>query len=498
MGTDPKDTSGFIPDSGAGKAIISYAPSRFIEPLLGFLSLPVLTRILDVKEFGTFSIIILTASMLRTIGFDWIANCALRFRASMKDEVENFFSNIFTGLITSFATAFLFMFLIRGVTFTDSLLVVKLYIWWILADALFSALAYTGEMILRADQNPGAFTLSRMFQGLSRHVFGVGALFLSGGNLQAYFLARITGTLLTALWSWHLVSSPGNFRLDAVSWPTQRQFFIFGFPIALSIFANALRVMGNRYAVLWLDGPEATGLYSAAANIGGAPILVFQQIVMLGLYPLAIKNWEDGIPISPVVRDGLRYFFIIGIPALTGLAMLSRPIISFIAGPRYGEAWPVLSVIAGAMFIYGFSQYFSIQFLVEKRTWTMAAIGIAAGIFNLLLAILLIPYFGYPAAAFSLLASNLMLLAGLIFWGSGSLKDSIPARTSWNCVKATIPMGATIFAVLRFYSLDNPLALAGIVVLGLGIYTLVIWRTGEISNEINYLRGKFQSGFKHP
>jgi hypothetical protein len=36
---------------------------------------------------------------------------------------------------------------------------------------------------------------------------------------------------------------------------------------------------------------------------------------MLGLYPLAIKNWEGNQPIAPIVRDGLRYFFILGIPS---------------------------------------------------------------------------------------------------------------------------------------------------------------------------------------
>jgi len=501
MGPHPEPSSsakaGFTSGSGAAKAILSYAPSRFIEPILGLISLPFLTRALGVEGFGTFSIVFLTATMLRTIGFDWIANCALRFRVAMKDDSEEFFSNIISGLAASLVLAFFLALLFRGISLPNSILVVGTYIWWILADSFVSALAFSGEMVLRADQNPRAFSYSRVFQGLSKHVFGVGALILTEGSIPAYFAARIAGTLLTSLWSWHLFCSVKHLRIGSITWSAQWQFFIFGYPIAFSIFADAVRIMGNRYAVMWLAGPEAMGLYSAAANIGSAPLLIFQQIVMLGLYPLAIKNWENNQSISPIARDGLRYFFILGIPSLTGIAILAKPILSIIAGPQYSAAWPVLMIMASAMFLYGISQYFSLQFLVEKRTWVMAAIGIGAGLLNILLTIFLIPRFGYTAAAYAMLASNFLLLIGFISWSSVSWKDTVPLRSLLFCAIAASAMGATVRLIMEFVPLTIPVNLAGTIMLGMIVFSVVLWRTGEIETEINFLKEKLTNLFNN-
>ena len=484
------------PKSGAGKAILAYAPSRVIEPVLGFISLPILTRSLGVDEYGIFSIVFITATLLRTILFDWVSNCALRFRTAMSGSKDDYFTNLLVGTASSFAMAGAIFFILKGSAAPDSLKVVWAFLGWATADAVVSSLAVSGEMVFRADQKPLLFALSRGFQGVSRHLLGVAALVFSGGNLNAYFLGRITGTLLTALWSWGLIHSFRHIRLDAISRDTQKKFFVFGFPIALSIFANALRTMGNRFAVIWLDGPEAAGLYSAAANIGGAPLLLLQQVVMLGLYPLAINTWEKGQSISPITHDGLRYYFIFGTPAFAGMAMLSRPILSVVAGTSYEKAWPVLALFSLAMFIYALSQYFTLVLLVEKRTWLLASFGIVAGIVNILLAVFLIPRYGYISAAFSFLVSNIFLMSALYLWNHESLKGSFPLRSFGHCVLATLAMCATIFLVTAIIPQLNLWILLTVILFSIVMFFLTLFLLGEIHNELAAV-GKFLNRVFH-
>ena len=496
MTAQPKQSSLDRPKSGAGKAILAYAPSRVIEPVLGLISLPILTRTLGVDEYGIFSIVFITATLMRTILFDWVSNCALRFRTAMLGAKDDFFTNLLLGTAFSFSMAAAIFLIIKGTAAPDSLKVVFAFFGWATADALFSSLAFTGEMVFRADQKPLLFALSRGFQGVSRHILGVGALVISGGDLNAYFLGRITGTLLTALWSWRLIHSFRHIRLGASSRDTQRKFFVFGFPIALSIFANALRTMGNRFAVIWLDGPEGAGLYSAAANIGGAPLMILQQVVMLGLYPLAINTWEKGHSISPITHDGLRYYFIVGTPAFAGMAMLSRPILSIVAGTKYEEAWPVLALFSLAMFIYALSQYFTLVLLVEKRTWLLAGFGIVAGIVNILFAVFLIPRYGYIAAAYSFLFSNILLMSALVLLNYASLKDSFPLKSFGKCALATVAMCAAIFLVTSIIPPSNLGVLLAVVLLSIAIFFLTLFLLGEIKNELAAV-GKFMNRIFH-
>jgi len=351
-----------------------------------------------------------------------------------------------------------------------------------------SGFAYCGEMVLRATHRPVAFTVSRSLQGVSRHVLGVGGLLLVSRDIPTYFLFRIAGLTLVVLWSWSAIGAWRHLRWGAVSADVLRRYLYFGAPLAVTLLATTLRVAGNRYVVLSLAGSEATGLFSAAVNIGTAPLLVFEQIVMLGLYPLAIDRWEQGRDIRPVVRDGLRWFALIGLPAAAGLAVLARPLLTVIAGPEYAPAWPVLSLLAGATFVYGVSQYFSLRFMVAKQTQKMAAIFLTAGLVNISLSILLVPHHGYVVAAATTVVANLLLCAGAMIWGVRPGRDVLPWRPLLKVLGAAAAMTAVVGGLQRQLDVDNLPRLLLVVVCGVLTYALVLWRTGEIDDEVALVR----------
>ena len=475
--------------TGVGGAILRYAPSRFVEPLLGFLAIPVLTRALGASAYGDFSVVLLTAGLLRSLGFDWISSCALRFRTPMAGELDRFYSNQLAGLIAATVVTTLLVFggadlLPERVRATVGALLI-----WMLIDAVVSAFAFSGEMVLRATHRPVAFTVSRSLQGVARHVIGVGGLLLISRDIPTYFMFRIAALALVALWSWSAIGAWRHLRWGGVSVKVLRQHFLFGAPLAVTLLAASLRMAGNRYVVLTLAGSAATGLFSAAVNIGGAPLLIFEQIVMLGLYPLAIDRWERGDSIRPVVRDGLRWFALIGLPTVAGLSLLARPLLTVIAGPEYADAWPVLALLAVATFFFCISQYFTLRFMVAKGTLKMAAISLTAGVINIGLSILLVPRHGYVAAAAATLVANLLLCAAAMIWGVRPGRDVLPLRAWLKTLAATAAMGAVVGGLQRQLAIDDLPSLLLVVAAGVLTYTLVLWRTGEIDPELAYVRG---------
>ncbi len=479
--------------TGASGALLRYTPSRFVEPLLSLLSLPILTRVLGADGYGQLSVLILTAGLIRNVAFDWVGNCALRFRSTYDDDLDRFFPNIAAGLGLSAALCAAVLLLLRTWLSDGALVIVGAYLWWLFADALFSGVAFSGEMVLRATHRPVAFTLSRVFQGVSRHVMAVGGLLLISHDMTAYFGFRVVGLVLISWWSWGTIGSLRHLCWRRISLATQKEFFRFGFPLSVMLLANALRIIANRYVVLWLDGPEATGLYSAAVNIGSAPLLVFQQVVMLGLYPLAIDAWEKGESIVPIMRDGLRYFFLAGIPALVGLALLSKPVLAVVAGRDYAPAWPVLALLAAAMFIYGISQYFSLHFMVAKRTGVMAAIGLVTGVVNVGLSLVLVARFGYQAAAVATLVANVLLLLGMLSWGRQPWGGVMPWQAALRSVLAAAVMAAAVWAVGLIVA---PGRLPGLVLaIGVGglVYAGVLWATGELKSELAQVRARLRT-----
>ncbi len=479
--------------TGTGSAMFKYAPSRFVEPLLSLLSLPILTRVLGTEDYGHFSILLLTAGLIRNVTFDWVGNCALRFRSDMRDDLDRFFTNIVAGLAISLMVGAALVLPLRMVPSDGTLMFVSVYLWWLFADAAVSGVAFCGEMVLRATQRPVAFTLSRVFQGLSRHVLAVAGLLLLSRGIAGYFGLRILGLALVGWWSWMTIGAFRHLRWRRISLTTQKAFLQFGFPLTVMLLANALRGIANRYVVLWLDGPESTGLFSAAVNIGGAPLLVFQQVVMLGLYPLAIDAWDKGRSIIPIVQDGLRYYFLASIPALVGMAVLAKPILGLVAGREFAVAWPVLVLLAGSMFIYGLSQYFSLQFMVAKRTGVMATIGLLTGILNVALSILMVGRYGYQAAAVATLVANVVLLLAMMIWGLNPWQKAIPWRALWRTLAAAAVMALAIVGLDFVIGTDSVVGLVLTIFLAGGVYAVIIWRTGEIAGELAQISLRWQN-----
>ncbi len=477
--------------SGVGRAILKYAPSRFVEPLLGFLSIPILARMLGAADYGDLSIVLLTAGLLRVIFFDWVNNAALRFRSPMADDLSRFTTNHAVGILIGIAV------MTPVVVFGKRLFPEKVDVavgalmGWTILDATLAGFAMSGEMVFRALHRSLAFTLVRAALGVSRHVVGIGALLLTS-SLSGYFSARCVAVLVVGVVSWYALRDWRTIRLSSVSRETIKGFALFGLPLVTIQVVNTLINLGNRYVVLGLEGSEQTGLFSAAVNVGSAPMIIFQQIVMLGLYPIAIDYWEKSGDIKRVINDGVRYFLLGGVPALLLLAVLARPVLGVVAGGEYAVAATALRILSLSSFIYGLSQYFTLIFLVSKRTAVMAAIGFAAAILNISVSLLLVGRFGYQAAAAGALAGNVVILAGACRWGVGMGRDTMPVRTFVRVMGAGAVLAGVCWGAMSVVPGAGLWDILVAAPAAFAVYVGILILTGELKKEMQYVKGVFR------
>lgn len=479
--------------TGAGGALFRYAPSQFVEPALSLMSLPILTRVLGAENYGILSVLLLTGALIRNVGFDWLGDSAMRFRSVYRDDQDRLYSNLVAGLLLSVLVLGALLAPLRGLGVSGSMGAVAAYLWWVFADSAVSGFNRCGEMLLRATHRPLGFGLNRAGQGVVRHVVAVAGLLLIAESLSVYWGLRILGLAVVGVWSWIAVGALGHVKWRRMSWATQREFLRFSLPLAASLLSGSLRVEANRYVVMWLAGPQATGLYAGAATIGGAPLFICQQLVMLGLYPLAIDAFDRGASTVPILRDGIRYYVLAGIPALVGMTILARPILSVMAGPEFVDGAPVLSTLAGAMFIYGLSQYFSLQFMVARRTGIMAVIALASGILNVGLCSLLVAAYGYRAAAVATVIANLVLLACNIAWGLTPWRQCIPWQSLTRSLVASLVMAAGVWGLGRLLALPELQRLVLQVTAGSLLYGLILWGSGEFTGELATVRGRLRA-----
>jgi O-antigen/teichoic acid export membrane protein len=476
-------------NTGVVGAIIKYAPSRFIEPLLGLISIPILTHNLSAAQYGNLSVVLITIAMLRVVFFDWINNCALRFRRSLSEKPNVFFTNLVVGLAISVIAMVIIILSIKSFSVFQINEVVYSVLILVLINSAAMGFVINAEMIFRADERPISFTLLRVFASMSRHVLGIIAL-LVFGTISSYLMAAISGVIIVGVVAWTNIGAWRKIEVKSFSWDVQKEFFRFGIPLSFVLIATQIQITGNRYIVMSVDGSEATGLYSAAFGLGLAPIVAFQQVAMLGLYPLAINLHEKGESIQPVVRDGLRYFFL-GAPVVLLVIVFHTPfLLSTIAGPEYVHASTALRLLSLGSFLYGLSQYFALDFLVSKRTKTMAKIGLTAAAVNIIVSLLLVRLIGFVGAAIGAMVAHGLILIASATWGTRPTKLVVPWPTVKRVVMSLVPVSLLI--VLFKYisaSFSDITFFIGSTIAMLLLYVLLLWFLGELKNEDKKTKG---------
>lgn len=168
-------------------------------------------------------------------------------------------------------------------------------------------------------------------------------------------------------------------------------------PHALSqtILINADRIMIEKFI-----GNSEEGIYSLAYSVSQI-MIIFNQSLGQTLAPWTYEKIK-----AKRVSDikSVAYSTMIAIGVINLLMMLFAPEILFIFAPSsYHEAVMVIPPIAMAtFFMYLYDWFARFEYYFEKSTWIMVA-SVTGAVLNIVLNYMLIPLWGYSAAAYTTL-----------------------------------------------------------------------------------------------
>ena len=164
-------------------------------------------------------------------------------------------------------------------------------------------------------------------------------------------------------------------------------------------------------------GNVELGLYGAAYTLFEIVFSLFAMMLISAVFPVLSTTFKEDRSAFPVLCNTVfKTLLLIGVPAGCGIILLSEDLIRFVYGTQYGAAAPMLMVLGGAIWIF---------FVTTYQSWTLTAAGeqnavlrvtVAAMCFNIVLNLLLIPYFQAVGAACATLCSELLRWAGMSYY----------------------------------------------------------------------------------
>jgi len=473
-----------------------YFPAQIVPGLVGFVSIPILTRLFLPDAYGDYRLVLATTGVLATFS-EWLPMAVIRFAPGFERDgrLGFLYGNVVAlcGITTVLFTGLAIVLLAVLRPYLSS----RLYaLMWpgILVFALTTVFV-TAQHVLRAKRAIASYSVSAAWQSAAG--FGLAMLLVTAWGPRIEFLiwgmAAAVGMALPLLWRQAFDQPLSGLR---VSPSVFRDMMAYSAPLVLGNVAAWVLSLGDRYVLQWFGDSHAVGVYSASYGVSESTVLLLAKLFMLAGGPLAVHVWEkEGEPAAAAfLTKQARYYLLVCVPAVVALSVLAKPMVHLLMDEEYWDGYRIIPFVTAGVLLLGLNQRFQTGLSLVRRTSVITVCTVLAGAVNLGLNILLIPQHGYMGAAYATLISYAVLLALSACCARRLFAWQFPFRSLVNAGIASLVAGAGAYYVGNLGSISAASALVSGICVGSLVYLVLLLLLREFGQEEVEFARKVASG----
>lgn len=396
------------------KTSIIYFLIRAINGVLGLATVFILTRLLSPEQYGVYALALATIGLFASVLYQWIAVTIARFYAIHKEDpsiliVEGnklFFKVSSYALVT--AGVYFYFANVDGIQLGINAAIV--------IGVIATGLHNLGLQVANASGRPINYGLLTVTRATFTLCAAVSLVQLGYGSIGAVFGVAVGGAASVAIFRIRHAKRDraGNKEL-------RKQMIVYGLPLTLTYLSTMILDVSDRFMIGWWLGTPAVAGYAAAYDLTQQVIGAIMNVLFLATYPRITAEWETGgVTAARNAMLPLSKAILLAIPLLAGTFIGGANEISNLAfGKSIAiEAAKVVPWIAFSIAIGCFKSYYlDISFQLAKTTKTQLRITAAMALTNIVLNIVLMPYWGVIGAAIS--TAFAFSLGALLSWWFG-------------------------------------------------------------------------------
>jgi O-antigen/teichoic acid export membrane protein len=263
-----------------------------------------------------------------------------------------------------------------------------------------------------------------------------------------------------------------------------RQWFWMGLPFAVTFVLTTLYWKLDVPLLKLFKTSAEVGWYSFAYKPFEA--LLFVPITMLGvvLPALAVYQRDSLDRLRAAVTMFFKALVLVGWPVSVGVVVLAYPLAGLWSG-FYPQSIPALQIL-GLAYVFAFvnNAFIGALTVLDRQAAYARAAGISL-VVNLVLNLILIPPFGYIAASWTTVATEVVLVAAGWWLTAKHLGNLHLPAASWRPLLAGAVMGAVLIP-LRDVQGD---AVVLVVLLGVAVYAAAVVLVRAVTpEELRFVR----------
>ena len=461
--------------------------ANVISTLKSFILLPILTKALGAELYGTWTLILVTISLLAPLCTLELSFAIVRFLGHEKDKgkISKGFSSIFvvTSLIALAVSALIFVF--------SKPLAIAVFGG---VDAAFYIQISSALIFLAAiDQIMTGYFMA--FQQMERYsgfviLQAIGELILTAylvlsgyglfGAIISLLVVRIVVSVIGFLW----ITS--QIKIASPSFSVVKDYLPFALPILPTALCYWFINLGDRYIIGYFMGATAVGVYSASYGLGGL-LTFFYAPISIALFPAITKLYENNKirELKTHLKYSLKFFLMFAIPSFFGLSVLSKSILTTLTTSEFVEGYMIVSIVALGTILFSCSFFSTVVLRLLKKTKLDGSIHVASASINVVMNIILVPWIGILGAAIATLITFTIHLLVLANFSFKYLSFEIDLKFIAKTVLSSSIMGLIILQL-------NPIGAVNILTsigIATGVYfSILILLKGFTREEYRFLR----------
>jgi O-antigen/teichoic acid export membrane protein len=191
----------------------------------------------------------------------------------------------------------------------------------------------------------------------------------------------------------------------------RRELIEVGVPLAISGVLITAYARIDQIIVFEAAGDRQAGLYAAAYRILEQSHFV-PLAVMTTLFPMIAASYAtDRARVQRLLQVAADYLAVVSLGALAFTLVASDQIIHLVFGPQFADAAPALPILMGAFVLISFGYLAGNMIIILRLQRVFIRYALLALAVNVILNLALVPTYGFLAAAWITLATEVVVVA---------------------------------------------------------------------------------------
>ena len=397
--------------------------ANIIVTLFGFILLPIVTKSLNITEYGVWVEISVFVTLIPGIVSLGLPNAMVRFLAVEKrlEKIqESFYSIGFVILSLSIIISLIFLLLsnvisntiFAGYINTTRLLSLVIFI---------SCINYFVINYFRTFQQVKRYSFFLLLQSFLTLIF-VAIFAILGFRLFYFVIGLLSANIITFTIMIIMIISEIGFKIPKFSY--LKEYLSFGIPSIIINLSSWTISSSDNFLIAIFLGAAFTGYYAPGYALGSLLFIIINPFTV-HLTPVLSEVYDQNRidKVKNYLRYSQKYFLLISIPAFFGLSVLSKPLLMILTTPEIAlNGYLVTPFVALGILIACICDNYRQILVLEKKMKIIGFIGVFAAVINVLLNILLIPYIGILGAAITTLIGYLIMFLITLQYSSKYIK----------------------------------------------------------------------------